>query len=172
MTLPSTPSRIAVLATLCLAISLEAADKRPIAETDIYSFRWIANPRISPDGSRIVYTYVTVNQKKDGYDTSLWIIPSAGGTARQLTGGPRDSSPQWSPDGKMLAFARSSEKDGKPQPGQIFLLSMDGGEARPLTDLPKGAGGPVWSPDGHSVAFSSTNIPQDFEKKKEGEEKT
>jgi dipeptidyl aminopeptidase/acylaminoacyl peptidase len=172
MTFPSTPSRLAVLATLCLATALPGADKRPIAETDIYSFRWIANPRISPDGSRIVYTYVTVNQKKDGYDTSLWIIPSAGGTARQLTSGPRDTSPQWSPDGKMLAFARSSEKDGKPQPGQIFLLSMDGGEARPLTDLPKGAGGPVWSPDGHSIAFSSTNIPADFEKKKEGEEKT
>jgi len=172
MTRSSTPSRAAVLAALCLAIALPGADRRPIAETDIYSFRWIANPRISPDGSRIVYTYVTVNQKKDGYDTSLWIIPSSGGTARQLTSGPRDTSPQWSPDGKMLAFARSSEKDGKPQPGQIFLLSMDGGEARPLTDLPKGAGGPVWSPDGHSIAFSSTNIVQDFEKKKDGEEKT
>src|SRR6266404_2241307 len=172
MTSASTPLRIAALATLCMAITLAGADKRPIAETDIYSFRWIANPRISPDGSRIVYTYVTVNQKKDGYDTSLWIIPASGGTARQLTSGPRDSSPQWSPDGKMLAFARSNEKDGKPQPGQIFLLSMDGGEARPLTDLPKGAGGPVWSRDGHSIAFSSTNIPQDFEKKKDGEEKT
>jgi dipeptidyl aminopeptidase/acylaminoacyl peptidase len=171
MTSASTVSRWSVLA-FALAIALAAADRRPIAETDIYSFRWVANPRISPDGLRIVYTYVTVNQKKDGYDTSLWIIPSSGGTARQLTSGPRDSSPQWSPDGKMLAFARSSEKDGKPQPGQIFLLSMDGGEARPLTDLPKGGGGPVWSPDGHSIAFSSTNISQDFEKKKDGEEKT
>ncbi len=172
MTSASKPSRIAVVAALCLATVLAGAEKRPIAETDIYSFRWIANPRISPDGSRIVYTYVTVNQKKDGYDTSLWIIPSSGGAARQLTSGPRDTSPQWSPDGKMLAFARSSEKDGKPQPGQIFLLSMDGGEARPLTDLPKGAGGPVWSPDGRTIAFSSTNIPPDFEKKKDGEEKT
>src|SRR5882762_517864 len=172
MTCTSTPPRMAFLAAFVLAIALPAADRRPIAETDIYSFRWIANPRISPDGSRIVYTYVTVNQKKDGYDTSLWIISSAGGAARQLTSGPRDTSPQWSPDGKMLAFARSSEKDGKPQPGQIFLLSMDGGEARPLTDLPKGAGGPLWSPDGHSIAFSSTNIPADFEKKKDSEEKT
>jgi Tol biopolymer transport system component len=172
MTSASIPLRIAAFATLCLAVTLAGADKRPIAETDIYSFRWIANPRISPDGSRIVYTYVTVNQKKDGYDTSLWIIPASGGTARQLTGGPRDTSPQWSPDGKMLAFARSAEKDGKPQPGQIFLLAMDGGEARPLTDLPKGAGGPVWSPDGRMIAFSSTNVAQDFEKKKDGEEKT
>src|SRR5882762_6320454 len=102
MTLRSTPSRIAVLVALCLATALPGADRRPITETDIYSFRWIANPRISPDGSRVVYTYVTVNQKKDGYDTSLWIIPTSGGTARQLTSGPRDTSPQWSRDGKLL----------------------------------------------------------------------
>src|SRR6266853_2315750 len=172
MTCTFTPTRMAFLAAFSLAMALPGADRRPIAETDIYSFHWLANPRISPDGSRIVYTHVTVNQKKDGYDTSLWIISTSGGTARQLTSGPRDTSPQWSPDGKMLAFARSSEKDGKPQPAQVFLLSMDGGEARPLTDLPKGTGGPVWSPDGHSVAFSSTNIPQDFEKKKDGEEKS
>src|SRR5258708_36402729 len=132
MTRPSIFSRLALLATLCLATALPGADKRPIAETDIYSFRWIANPRISPDGSRIVYTHVTVNQKKDGYDTSLWIVPTSGGTARQLTSGPRDTSPQWSPDGKMLALARASEKAAKPQPGQLFLLYMHGGEARPL----------------------------------------
>src|SRR5712671_5264076 len=113
MTCTSTPPRMAFLAAFFLAFTLAGADKRPIAETDIYSFRWIANPRISPDGSRIVYTYVTVNQKKDGYDTSLWIIAASGGTARQLTSGPRDSLPQWSPDGKMLAFARAAEKDGK-----------------------------------------------------------
>jgi dipeptidyl aminopeptidase/acylaminoacyl peptidase len=64
------------------------------------------------------------------------------------------------------------EKDGKTQPPQIYLLAMEGGEARPLTDLPKGASGPVWSPDGHAIAFSSTNLPADFDKKKEGEEKS
>jgi dipeptidyl aminopeptidase/acylaminoacyl peptidase len=158
------------LLALCFVFSTFAADRRPIAETDIYSFQWIANPRISPDGSRIVYTHVTVNQKHEGYETALWIIPFSGGAARQLTAGPRDSSPQWSPDGRLLAFVRATEKDGKPQPGQIFLLAMDGGEARPLTDLPKGAGGPVWSPDGNTIAFSSSSIPKDFDKKKDGKD--
>jgi len=167
-----TRSLVALAVALGIAVTIPAADRRPIADTDLYSFQWVANPRISPDGSRIVYTHVVVNQKHDGYDTALWIIPSAGGAARQLTVGPRDSSPQWSPDGKLLAFVRALEKDGKPQPAQIYLLAMEGGEARPLTDLPKGAGGPQWSPDGHAIAFSSTNIPADFEKKKDGEEKS
>jgi len=155
-----------------MVLAMPAAERRPIAETDLYSFQWIANPRISPDGSRIVYTRVNVNQKHDGYETALWIISSKGGVARQLTSGPRDSSPQWSPDGKLLAFVRAAEKDGKTQPSQIYLLAMDGGEARPLTDLPKGASGPVWSPDGKTIAFSSTAEPSDSEKKKDGEEKS
>ncbi len=167
-----TRSLAALAVAFGIALSIPAADRRPIADTDLYAFQWVANPRISPDGSRIVYTHVTVNQKHDGYDTALWIIPSSGGVARQLTGGPRDSSPQWSPDGKLLAFVRALEKDGKPQPAQIYLLAMEGGEARSLTDLPKGAGGPQWSPDGRAIAFSSTNVPADFEKKKDGEEKS
>ena len=59
---------------------------------------------------------------------------------------------------------------GKPPVAQIYLLPLDGGEARPLTDLPKGAGSPVWSPNGRSLAFSSTTKPGDFEKKKDAEE--
>ena len=111
--------RLSQIAPLCLVFSLAAADRRPITETDIYSFQWIATPRISPDGSRVVYTHVVVNQKHDGYETALWIIPSTGAAARQITAGPHDSSPEWSPDGKTLAFVRSPEKDGKPEPSQI-----------------------------------------------------
>jgi dipeptidyl aminopeptidase/acylaminoacyl peptidase len=173
MTYPHRLSRrVALAALFCFGITLVAADRRPISETDIYSFQWLANPRISPDGSQIVYVHVAVNSKHDGYETALWIIPSAGGPSRQLTSGPRDSSPQWSPDGKTLAFGRALEKDGKPQPSQIYLLAMEGGEARPLTDLPKGASGPIWSPDGRAIAFSSTTITADFDKKKEAEEKS
>jgi dipeptidyl aminopeptidase/acylaminoacyl peptidase len=173
MTYPHRLSRrVALSALFCLSISVAVAAGRPISEADLFSFQWIANPRISPDGSHIVYVHVTVNSKHDGYDTALWIIPSGGGAARQLTSGPRDSSPQWSPDGKLLAFARAIEKDGKVQPPQIYLLAMEGGEARPLTETPKGASGPVWSPDGHAIAFSSNTLPADFDKKKDNEEKS
>jgi dipeptidyl aminopeptidase/acylaminoacyl peptidase len=164
------PSHLLLPLALSLSLSAFAQDRRPIAETDLYSFHWIAAPRISPDGSRIVYVYVNVNPKHTGYETALWIIPATGGPAHQLTSGPHDSSPQWSPDGKMLAFTRATEKDGKPEPAQIYLLSMEGGEARPLTDLPKGASNPLWSPDGHRLAFSSTTVSADFDKKKDGEE--
>ncbi|HEY1343021.1 MAG TPA: S9 family peptidase [Bryobacteraceae bacterium] len=158
--------RGAVLAFAALAVCAAGADQRAITETDIYAFQWIANPQISPDGARIVYTLVKVTPKHDSYETALWIVPSAGGTARQITSGTHDADARWSPDGKTLAFVRGTE--GKP--GQICLLSMDGGEARPLTDLPKGAGGLVWSPDGRTIAFSSTTLPKDFDKKDKDKE--
>jgi len=160
---------VAAWAMVFVAASAGAA-KRPIAETDLYAFRWIASPQISPDGAKIAYALVTVNAKHDNYEMSLWIIPARGGAARQLTSGPRDSGARWSPDGRTLAFLRAPEpkdKDGKPQPAQIYLLSMEGGEARPLTDIPKGASGLAWAPGGQAIAFLSTTLPKDFDRKKD-----
>ena len=142
-------------------------EKRAITQKDILDFHWAIGPQISPDGSKIVYTYVTTNAKVDGYQTSLWIVAATGGTPpRQLTSGPRDSSAQWSPDGKTLAFVRAeTPTEGRRPSGQIYLLSLEGGEARPLTDLPRGVSSPAWSPDGKSIAFTSSTTAKDIEKK-------
>ncbi|HEV8485115.1 MAG TPA: S9 family peptidase [Blastocatellia bacterium] len=142
-----------VMTALTLTIPSLGADKRSITEMDLFKFVWIADPQISPNGSQVAFVRVWVNQKADRYDTALWIVSANGGSARQLTAGPRDGNPRWSPDGKMLAFARAPEKDGRPQPPQIYLLSLDGGEAQPLTDTPRGIGPFDWSPDGKTIAF-------------------
>lgn len=151
-----------LIAALCLPASLSGAEKRTITEMDLFKFAWIADPQISPDGSRVAFVKVWVNQKADRYDSALWIVPTNGGAARQLTAGPRDTAPRWSPDGKQLAFVRSAEKENRPQPPQIYLLSFDGGEAGALTDVPRGAGAPEWSPDGKTIAFASS---EDLSKK-------
>jgi dipeptidyl aminopeptidase/acylaminoacyl peptidase len=150
-------NRLVVFALVAASLpcNFAADSKRLITAQDLYSFQWIADPQISPDGSQIAYTHVTVAAKHDGYDSALWIISASGGPARRLTAGPRDSGPRWSPDGRVLAFVRALEVGGKPPVSQIYLLPMTGGEAQALTDLPKGASAPVWSPDGRRIAFSS-----------------
>ena len=150
------PIAIVMMAVMIWPSAQFGAQKRLITETDLFKFVWIADPQISPDGSKVIFVRNWVNQKADRYDTALWVVPTGGGPARQLTAGPRDSSPRWSPDGRWIAFIRSAEKEGRPQPPQIYLLSFDGGEAQPLTEMTRGAAGIEWSPDGKTMAFASS----------------
>ncbi|HYJ46259.1 MAG TPA: prolyl oligopeptidase family serine peptidase, partial [Pyrinomonadaceae bacterium] len=85
----------------------------------------------------------------------------------RLTSGNRDTSPRWSPDGKYLAFVRVTEKDGKPDQAQLFMLSMSGGDSFQFTNLPKGASQPVWSPDGQAIAFMSNTNREDLARQDE-----
>jgi dipeptidyl aminopeptidase/acylaminoacyl peptidase len=134
----------------------QAQSRRFIAETDLYRFTWIADPQISPDGSTVAFVRVTVNEKENRYETSVFTVAAAGGEEpKRLTSGVRDTSPRWAPDGTRLAFVRSIDRDEKTQPSQVYLLRVDGGEARPLTNVASGASSPVWSPDGRTIAFNS-----------------
>src|SRR5947209_1340766 len=159
---------------LALCISVAFAQKRNITEKDLWDFVWIGDPQVSPDGSRVAFVRVTVNEKKEGYNTSIWSVPTSGGEEpHQLTKGDHDSTPRWSPDGKFLLFVRATEKDGKPEPSQLSILPMAGGDSFSFTELPKGASNPVWSPDGKTIAFTSETNPEDLakqEKKKKKEE--
>jgi len=138
-------------------------------ETDLLRLTWLADPQISPDGRRIVFVRVTVDTTADGYQTNLWIADTAGGTPRALTFGGRDGQPRWSPDGASLAFVRSPGEGKDPQ---LHVLPMGGGEARRLTDLPKGAAQPAWSPDGKRIAFTSgTDVAADGANVLEAEER-
>src|SRR5881409_3425754 len=151
------------------------AEKRNITEKDLWDFVWIGDLQVSPDGSRVVFVRVTVNEKKEGYNTSIWSVPVTGdGAPYQLTKGDHDATPRWSPDGKFLLFLRSTEKDGKPEPPQLAMLPMAGGDSFVFTDLSRGAGNPVWAPDGKNIAFTSDTNAEDLAKqeKKKSQEKS
>jgi dipeptidyl aminopeptidase/acylaminoacyl peptidase len=163
-----------VIVLALMASNNAFAQKRNITEKDLFDFVWIGDPQVSPDGSRVAFVRITVNEKKEGYNTSIWTVPLAGGEEpHQLTKGDHDSIPRWSPDGKFLLFLRATEKDGKPEPPQLAILPIAGGDSFVFTDLPKGAGNPTWSPDGKAIAFTSETNAEDLakqEKKKHKEE--
>src|SRR5215204_4446029 len=128
--------RVRVSLLLIIVVSVFApalAHKHNITEKDLFNFVWIGDPQVSPDGSRVAFVKVTVNDRKDGYNTSIWYVMTATGETRQLTSGIRDSSPRWSPDGNYICFVRVPERDGRPDAPQLFMLAMAGGESFQFT---------------------------------------
>ena len=171
----SMKTRLSILTMFAIVASLAAQEatpppqpqKRPITEQDLFDFVWVANPQVSPNGTHVAFTRVTVDAKRTGYETSIWIAATNGKEdAVRMTNGKHDAEPRWSFDSKQLVFVRGGEKDetGKPKPAQLALLSLGGGEARIITDLPKGAGNPVWSPDAKRIAFVSSTTQDDMQK--------
>ena len=154
----------AVLVTLALILNTPAfAQKRGITERDLFKFVWVADAQISPDGTRVAFVRVTVDEQADQYESGIWIARTdRSEPPRLLTGGTRDTSPRWSPDGSRLAFVRAAGTDGRAQPSQIYVLPMGAGEARAITEIPRGANSPTWSPDGKTIAFASTTTQEDI----------
>ncbi|HKS09019.1 MAG TPA: S9 family peptidase [Pyrinomonadaceae bacterium] len=124
----------------------------------------VGTPRVSPDGTRVVYTVneaVTTADKSE-FVTQIWLANIATKQSVQLTFGDKSSTnPKWSPDGKWIAFL-SNRKDNR---NNLYRLTLDGGEAEPLTDLKSGVQNFNWSPDGRSIAYTMTDLKTDEEEK-------
>lgn len=148
------------------------ADRRGVSERDLFSFVWVADPQVAPDGRTVAFVRVTADEKDDQYKTAIWIVPADGSEPpRPFTSGPNDTAPRWSPDGGRLAFVRAATENGRRQPGQVYVIRTEGGEAWAATSMPRGAGSPAWSPDGTTIAFASTTTSEDLEKAATDKEK-
>ena len=128
------------------------SSSRPIEPADLFRLKFIQAAQLSPDGKSVVYAVSHIDPEKEKEFVTLWHMPLETGATRQLTNGQaRDEEPQWSPDGTRIAFRSTRESKS-----QIYIIPVDGGEARTLTDMPQGVGGgPVLSPDGRYIAFTA-----------------
>ncbi len=127
-----------------------ASEKTRFDRLDVFELEWVSNPRISPDGRRVVYQRNSMDIMTDGNAARLWIINSDGTENVPLTG--RDiseSGASWSPDGSKVAFT-SSTANGP----EIHVFFVASGKTARLTQLSRSPSGLSWSPDGKQIAFS------------------
>src|SRR5690242_2809557 len=133
MVSPLTRGSACVVALLTLVASANAQTKRPMTFMDIMELRNVGGVSISPDGSKVAYSVSgwdhpnahpstdpakpdTAKGDKHEMRSHIWMVPSAAGAPRQLTFSERgESAPEWSPDGRSLAFlsSRGSGNDAK-----------------------------------------------------------
>ena len=148
--------------------------------TSVQQYAW------APDGGVIAFAAADEPPKKTGPErfndsfeivnddflvtaaplpTHVWLVPSAGGTARRLTSGDWSlpvsfppSSPSspivWAPDGKSLAVAKvPTPHSGDRGQSTIMIVDAASGGQRPLTGAARFEGYPVFSPDGSQIAY-------------------
>ena len=123
----------------------------PITPDIIYELTSYSSPTLSPQGSLLTFAQSRVDKESMKADSRIMLTELDEGTARPFTQGPKDSAPQFSPDGKSLAFLRPDEK-GR---AQIWTINIDGGEATQATGSEGGVVEFSWSPSSDALCYGS-----------------
>lgn len=125
------------------------AEKRVMEPEDILGIKGISDLNLSPDGKKVLFTVRECNLKENEYNTDIWLLNIENGSLLKLTQSPKqDTSPRWSPDGKLIAFI--SNREGK---NQIYLMRTEMGEPWKLTDSPTGVESFEWTPDSKYILY-------------------
>jgi dipeptidyl aminopeptidase/acylaminoacyl peptidase len=135
------------------AVPSPAQEKRPMTFMDVIELRSVGNGSISPDGKWVLYTISIPNWKAGRNFTDIFLAPADGSAPpRQMTytKEKNETSPQWARDSRSFAFLSDrSEKQ------QVYLMRVDGGEARQISNAKDGVTAFAFSRDGRWLAFSA-----------------
>jgi len=150
------------------AISAQALDKPKLTLDEFFNYIGFTEVKLSPDGHSIVIGTDRADWDQNIFREDLWLYRDDNGGAGsliQFTNSGRDSKPQWSPDGRWIAFLseRGGAKGGKSceeasandRIAQLYVISVAGGEAIPATRGDEKVHAFAWSSDSRNLYFAT-----------------
>ncbi|MEW4568880.1 S9 family peptidase [Tautonia sp. JC769] len=165
-------SRAGLAWVLCCAavpaIAQGAFDESPSTFTPelIARLRVVTQAAASPDGGQIAYVLAVPRDLKAGKDGPAWtelhLVDGEGRSRPFVTGEVNVSQVAWTPDGSGISFVAKRGNDEQPS---LYVIPVDGGEARRVLAHKEAIASYSWSPDGDRVAFLSSDSVPDEQKK-------
>ena len=130
-------------------------ERRPMEIEDLARITFVSSPAASPDGREAAFVATRIDLEADRYVSRIWLLERDGSYAA-LTSGPSDALPEWSPDGRLLAFASRRTLRERERGGEVWIARRDGrGEPWMVAKLEGGVEGLRWSPDGKWLLLTS-----------------
>lgn len=117
---------------------------------------YVSSPSWSPDNKMIAFVSRPSTDIDDLFLSKIYIIQSSGGTPKRLTNTKAltEMSPQWSPDGKHIAFSAGPGYDLWADPDDVYFVPAEGGSPTNLTSqLDRSETVVRWAKDSRNIVF-------------------
>ena len=123
---------------------------------DLEKITLVSDPKVSPRADYVAFTVTKPSMKDDKYFSRIWLLNVNTREYEQITNGPNDHSPEWSPDGRSLSFISRRTIREEEEGAEVWIVRVDYmHEPRLLIKFDKSISNVSWSPDGSKILFIS-----------------